>query len=121
MAEGSYPVNGAARALYEKLVGHPSSSHFILTPDPILYPDYYAVVKRPIALADMARAMSAGRYTLADMQRDLRRMIANAKKYNKPEAVVYQEALELEVSTPAGLQLGRYCALPSEQLGCCAQ
>jgi hypothetical protein len=44
----------------------------------------------------MARAISTGRYTLADMQRDIRRMIANAKKYNKPEALVYQDSLELE-------------------------
>ena len=62
----------------------------------ILFSDYYAVVKKPVCLADMARAITSGRYTLADMQRDIRRMIANAKKYNKPEAVVYQDSLELE-------------------------
>jgi hypothetical protein len=64
--------------------------------DPVLFSDYYAVVKKPVCLADMQRDITAGRYTLADMQRDIRRMIANAKKYNKPEAVVYQDSLELE-------------------------
>ena len=66
------------------------------TQDPVLFSDYYAVVKKPVCLADMQRDITAGRYTLADMQRDIRRMIANAKKYNKPEAVVYQDSLELE-------------------------
>lgn len=51
-----------------------------------------------MALSDIANSIDAGRYTLLDMQRDIRRMIANAKKYNKPEAVVYQDSLELEVS-----------------------
>jgi hypothetical protein len=58
--------------------------------------DYYSVIKRPVCLGDMSRQMNSARYTLADMQRDIRRMLANAKKYNRPEAVVYQDSLELE-------------------------
>ena len=92
----SYP-NSASRALYEKLASHASAEHFKVLPDPVLFPDYYYFIRHPVALSDMARAMRSGRYTLADMQRDIRRMIANAKKYNKPEAVVYQDSLELEV------------------------
>ena len=46
----------------------------------------------------MAVSAATSRYTLTDIQRDIRRMIANAKKYNKPEAAVYQDSLELEVS-----------------------
>lgn len=67
-------------------------------PNVTLQTDYYAVVRRPISLEDMLASASSGRYTLSDIQRDIRRMIANAKKYNKPEAVVYQDSLELEVS-----------------------
>jgi len=89
--------NSAARELYARLSLVPSAEHFKILPDPVLFPDYYFYIRHPVALSDMARAMSTGRYTLVDMQRDIRRMIANAKKYNKPEAVVYQDSLELEV------------------------
>ena len=65
---------------------------------PTAQTDYYAFIKRPVALSDIATSIDSGRYTLLDMQRDIRRMIANAKRYNKPEAVVYQDSLELEVS-----------------------
>jgi hypothetical protein len=90
--------NSAARLLYDRLAAAPCAVHFLTLPDPVLFPDYYYFIRHPVALSDMARAMTLGRYTLADMQRDVRRMIANAKKYNKPEAVVYQDSLELEVS-----------------------
>jgi hypothetical protein len=72
---------------------HPTS-----LPCPLAQTDYYAFIKRPVALSDIAISIDSGRYTLLDMQRDIRRMIANAKRYNKPEAVVYQDSLELEVS-----------------------
>ena len=88
--------NAAAKALYAAIAQHPCASHFRVLPDPVLFSDYYAIVKKPVCLSDMHRAMSSDRYTLGDMQRDIRRMIANAKKYNKPEAVVYQDSLELE-------------------------
>ena len=77
-------------------------SSFKILPDPVLFPDYYFYIRHPVALSDMARAMDSGRYSLADMQRDIRRMISNAKKYNKPEAVVYQDSLELEVRGVSG-------------------
>ena len=103
----SFP-NSASRALYEKLASHASAEHFKVLPDPVLFPDYYYFIRHPVALSDMARAMRSGRYTLADMQRDIRRMIANAKKYNKPEAVVYQDSLELEVRILFRLLLYHY-------------
>ena len=95
-SEGGPPPNAASKALYEALAEQPCALHFRVLPDPIIFSDYYAIVKKPVCLTDMFRAMSHARYTLGDMQRDIRRMIANAKKYNKPEAVVYQDALELE-------------------------
>ena len=96
MASVPFP-NAAARALFEKLTAEDCAEHFKVLPDPVLFPDYYYFIRHPVALSDMGRSLTTGRYTLADMQRDIRRMIANAKKYNKPEAVVYQDSLELEV------------------------
>ena len=54
------------------------------------------MIKRPVSLAEINRQIHSSRYTLQDMQRDIRRMLANAKKYNRPEAVVYQDSLEME-------------------------
>ena len=88
--------NAAARALYDALSEQPCAAHFRVLPDPLTFSDYYAIVKKPVCLSDMSRAMATSRYTLGDMQRDIRRMIANAKQYNKPEAMVYQDSLELE-------------------------
>jgi predicted YcjX-like family ATPase len=90
--------NIAARRLFDDLMRDVSSTHFKVLPDPFLYPSYYAVITRPICLADISNSIQAGKYTLDDMQRDLRRMIGNAKKYNMPESIVYQDALQLEVS-----------------------
>jgi len=101
----SFP-NSAARLLYERLSAAPCAVHFLTLPDPVLFPDYYYFIRHPVALSDMARAMALGRYTLADMQRDVRRMISNAKKYNKPEAAVYQDSLELEVRSARGAARG---------------
>lgn len=96
-AAADAPKNSAARELLARISAHAAAAHFKILPDPVAFPDYYFFIRHPVALSDMARAMDAGRYTLADMQRDVRRMISNAKKYNKPEAVVYQDSLELEV------------------------
>ena len=89
--------NLAARQLLTVILADPGATHFKVLPDPILYPDYYAFISRPIALADINTSINSGPYSLPDMTRDLRRMFANAKKYNKPEAQVYQDALALEV------------------------
>lgn len=75
-----------------------ASAHFKVLPDPILYPNYYAIITRPVCLADMnALINGADKYTLVDMIRDVRRMIGNAKRYNVPDSQVYQDALLLEV------------------------
>lgn len=99
--------NQAARALYEILVKDTAATHFKVLPDPIIYPDYYAVITRPVCLADLWKFITAGRYALNDAQRDLRRMIANAKRYNRPDAPVYSDALSLEVSRPRTSWEGR--------------
>ena len=77
----------------------PCPTALLHTPRFRLQADYYSVIKRPVCLGDMHRQMNTVRYTLAEMQRDIRRMLSNAKKYNRPEAVVYQDSLELEKVT----------------------
>lgn len=97
------PPNEAARALYDILIKEESSRHFKSLPDPLLYPEYYEVIPSPVSLASVMQRIITQKYTLADMQKDLRRMITNARKYNRPDAPVYVDSLTLEVrSTVTG-------------------
>lgn len=99
-ADGSSTLhhNLGARKLFDEIVNDPAAVHFKVLPDVLLYPSYYDVIPRPVCLADINMAIASGaRYTVADMARDLRRMIANAKKFNLPESQVYLDALVLEV------------------------
>lgn len=92
------PKNSAARKLFDGLMREPCAAPFKVLPDPYLYPQYYQVITRPVSLADINMLMSGtARYSLDDMQRDLRRMLLNAKRYNTPDSEVYQDALSLEV------------------------
>jgi len=92
--------NLAARRLHAALSGDPQlCSAFLVLPDAALYPDYFMTIARPVSLACMWAAMAGaghGRYALADMQRDLRRMVANAKRYNTTDSAVYAQALAIE-------------------------
>lgn len=91
--------NLASRRLYNYLLADSSYGPFLKKPDPEEYQDYYKTIAKPIALEDMWEAMAGaghGRYTLSDMQRDFRRMISNAKKYNRTDSLIYQLAITLE-------------------------
>ena len=91
--------NLASRRLYSYLLGDSSYGPFLNKPDPEEYQDYYKTIAKPIALEDMWESMAGvghGRYTLSDMQRDFRRMISNAKKYNRTDSLIYQLAVTLE-------------------------
>jgi Bromodomain len=92
--------NTASRKLLELLLADKSSRSFKVLPDIMLYPYYYQVISRPISLADIGMLISASRYSFNEMQKDLRRMIGNAKKFNVPDSEVYQDALVMEVSRP---------------------
>ena len=94
------PRNSAARKLFDIIMREPCVAHFKVLPDPYLYPQYYQVITRPVSFADINMLISNGRtrYSLDDIQKDVRRMILNAKKYNTTESEVYQDALMLEVT-----------------------
>lgn len=89
--------NVAARRICDVLIADSASRFFRVLPDCFIDVDYYACIPRPLALADLRDlAMGPGRYTLADIQRDLRRMISNAKKFNLPQSQIYTDAMALE-------------------------
>lgn len=100
--------------------GEDVSQFFQVLPDPRQYPDYYSVISKPVSLAEIKAALEGnpvqapgqqpaaqgtvitslatshtvgeGRYTMADISRDVRRMVANAKRYNEPGSQVHRHA-----------------------------
>ena len=92
------PKNSAARKLFDAMMREPCVAPFKVLPDPFLYPQYYHVITRPVSFADINMLIGGrARYSLDDFQKDVRRMISNAKRYNTTESDVYQDALSLEV------------------------
>ena len=69
--------NVAARRLVDALLADECAAPFKVLPDPYLHAEYYRVIARPVALADVRDwAVSRPRYSLADACRDLRRMVS---------------------------------------------
>eukprot|EP00051_Salpingoeca_urceolata_P029514 m.490166 g.490166 ORF g.490166 m.490166 type:complete len:460 (-) comp27537_c1_seq1:83-1462(-) len=66
-------------------------------PDRSAYPDYYLIIKTPIALDVIKQRMDMGKYTdLAAMAVDVAQMVRNAKRYNIEGSLVYSDAVALE-------------------------
>ena len=62
-----------------------------------LYPDYYEVIKQPIAMATIRKRITANTYKLAtDYRADWRLMFNNARTYNQEGSWVYIDAIEME-------------------------
>lgn len=57
------------------------------------YPDYLAIVKKPIDLSTIKTKIETGQYkTVKPFVKDMRLMITNCLRYNKPEAPVIEQA-----------------------------
>lgn len=59
-------------------------------------PDYARAVLRPIDLATIQRNIKAGKYgSLGELERDLRKMLANCFVYNKPGTDAHDTAKQV--------------------------
>lgn len=77
--------------------GRPLSDIFAVKPSKKLYPDYYVLIKHPIALDVIKkRIMSKVYSTPRELLEDLHLMFSNARIYNEERSVVYQDASALE-------------------------
>ncbi|KAF8609355.1 hypothetical protein BDV93DRAFT_464553 [Ceratobasidium sp. AG-I] len=62
-------------------------------PDRKLYPDYYELIQKPIAMSHMRKRMSSGYYkTVSAYRDDWRLMFNNARSYNQEGSWVYEDA-----------------------------
>ncbi|KAI8088285.1 hypothetical protein BDF21DRAFT_491340 [Thamnidium elegans] len=73
------------------------STLFLELPSKKMYPDYYQVIKNPIALEDMKAKIDAKQYsTMSQFKADIDLMVANAKKYNVKDSQVYGDAIKIQ-------------------------
>ncbi|KAJ3024706.1 UNVERIFIED_CONTAM: hypothetical protein HDU68_007864 [Siphonaria sp. JEL0065] len=69
---------------------------FLALPSKQLYPDYYILIKHPTALNIMQQKINAGKYhSIADLKAEMQLMVENAKTYNSPESLIYEDAVTL--------------------------
>ncbi|RPD57080.1 Bromodomain-containing protein [Lentinus tigrinus ALCF2SS1-6] len=73
--------------------GEIASFQFMRLPSKRQYPDYYALIKHPIALEDIKNKLEARQYTsLKDVKHDFETCFRNAKRYNMKESQIFKDA-----------------------------
>ncbi|KAJ3800207.1 RSC complex protein [Lentinula aff. detonsa] len=78
--------------------GRPLSLQFLKRPNPRTYPDYYAIIRNPIALEDIKKKITSGQYTdLESVRKDFELCFNNAKDYNLQESIIFNDAKDLLV------------------------
>lgn len=82
--------------LAEKRTQRAISVEFQRLPSRKLYPDYYQLIKKPIALDIVQDNLEDGEYvTLELMREDLLQMCNNAKRYNQKGSMLYSDAAQI--------------------------
>ncbi|KAJ2357646.1 ATP-dependent DNA helicase Snf21 [Coemansia sp. RSA 2618] len=70
---------------------------FLELPSKRNYPDYYVIVRQPIAIKTIRHKAKAHRYaTVVDFYNDWKLMFDNARLYNKEDSIVYDDACVLQ-------------------------
>ncbi|KAH8110617.1 Bromodomain-containing protein, partial [Phellopilus nigrolimitatus] len=77
--------------------GRSLSYDFLRLPSKRQFPDYYLVIKRPIALDDIKTQLDNYAYpSLEAVRQDFEQCFKNAKKYNMRESVIWKDAKALQ-------------------------
>jgi hypothetical protein len=81
-----------------KIAGRSVVELFISLPSREEYPDYYEVIENLIDLTMIKQKIDSREYRcLADLERDVRLLVTNAKTYNERTSQVYKDATLLLV------------------------
>ncbi|TFK41865.1 hypothetical protein BDQ12DRAFT_598311 [Crucibulum laeve] len=76
--------------------GHALSLPFLRQPSKRQYPDYYTLIKHPIALEDIKKRIEDGGYsTFEAVKQDFELCFNNAKQYNLKDSGIWKDAKEL--------------------------
>lgn len=63
------------------------------------FPDYYQIIKKPLAFTDIKAKLDRGEYTtLKSVHDDFHQMFINAKRYNQSGSDIFNYAKRLDVS-----------------------
>ncbi|KAG0249999.1 hypothetical protein BG011_008729 [Mortierella polycephala] len=79
--------------------GRSISDLFVELPDREEYPDYYEVIKTPMAFDMIKERLETGEYKdegIDNFAKDLRTLTMNAKTYNRDGSMVYRDATTLD-------------------------
>ncbi|KAA1468131.1 Bromodomain-containing protein [Dentipellis sp. KUC8613] len=76
--------------------GRALAHDFHRLPSKRVYPDYYELIKKPIALDDIKSNLESGAYaTIEDAKNDFELCFRNAKRYNQKESPIWMDAKAL--------------------------
>ncbi|KAK1926202.1 putative chromatin structure remodeling complex protein STH1 [Papiliotrema laurentii] len=77
-------------------VGEDLNVFFIDPVDKKLYPDYYQIISKPIAMVQIKRKIGRPTYTLEAFKADMHLLWDNARTYNEPGSWVYNAAEDMQ-------------------------
>ncbi|KAK0124425.1 hypothetical protein ONS95_009384 [Cadophora gregata] len=70
---------------------------FVSLPSKKAFPDYYGIIKEPIALKTMEKKINKEEYSsLGDLLKDVRLMVSNAKTYNEEASAICIDAVKIQ-------------------------
>ncbi|PHZ14019.1 Bromodomain-containing protein [Rhizopus microsporus ATCC 52813] len=70
---------------------------FMKLPSKKEYPDYYQIIKQPIALETIKNKVEKNMYqNISQMKADIELMVSNAKKYNMKGSQIYEDAIKIQ-------------------------
>ncbi|TFY71043.1 hypothetical protein EVG20_g1963 [Dentipellis fragilis] len=76
--------------------GRALAHDFHRLPSKRVYPDYYELIKKPIALDDIKSSLESGAYTSIEAAKnDFEQCFRNAKRYNQKESPIWMDAKAL--------------------------
>ncbi|KAJ1725303.1 ATP-dependent DNA helicase Snf21 [Coemansia erecta] len=77
--------------------GHRRCDLFLELPSRRDYPDYYVIIRQPIAMKNIRRNVKGHKYAnVADFHRDWKLMFNNARTYNEEGSMVYNDACQMQ-------------------------
>ena len=92
-------LDGSFLTFHIDLRGRTLSLDFLRRPSKRLYPDYYKLIQRPIALEEIKKQLDHGAYpSLEVLKSDFELCFHNAKQYNMKDSEIWRDAKDLLVS-----------------------
>lgn len=82
---------------YKNEHGRVLSDLFLVKPSRKLYPDYYVIIKHPLAFDSVKKKIQTkSYYHIREFLEDIHLIFSNAKVYNEEGSIVYEDAKILE-------------------------